>query len=83
MPADLCKSRVDLENVTELMRLCADGVDTKSTVNIPELPEAAVAKVTHCATLRATSLAIHSPRGSPMRHPEDDEGAFQRPHQRG
>merc|ERR1711998_104945 len=42
---ELCKSRVDLENVAELFRLCADGIDTKSTANIPELPEAAVAKV--------------------------------------
>jgi hypothetical protein len=42
---DLCKSRVDLENLTELFRVCADGIDTKSTAKIPELPEAAVAKV--------------------------------------
>jgi hypothetical protein len=42
---EICKSRVDLENLTDLFRHCADGIDTKSTANIPELPEAAVAKV--------------------------------------
>jgi len=42
---DLSKSRIDLENVADLFRVCADGIDAKSTANIPELPEAAVAKV--------------------------------------
>jgi len=42
---DLNKSRIDLENLSDLFRDCADGIDTKSTSSIPELPEAAVAKV--------------------------------------
>jgi len=42
---ELCKSRVDVENMADLFRQCADGIDTKSTANIPELPEAAIAKV--------------------------------------
>jgi len=42
---ELSKSRIDLENLAELFRHAADGIDTKSTANIPELPEAAVAKV--------------------------------------
>jgi len=42
---DLGKSRIDLANLADLFRHCADGIDTKSTANIPELPEAAVAKV--------------------------------------
>ena len=28
-----------------MLRMCSDGIDQKSTAHIPELPEAAVAKV--------------------------------------
>eukprot|EP00658_Telonema_sp_P-2_P061991 TRINITY_DN5064_c0_g1_i9.p1 TRINITY_DN5064_c0_g1~~TRINITY_DN5064_c0_g1_i9.p1 ORF type:complete len:682 (+),score=249.92 TRINITY_DN5064_c0_g1_i9:213-2258(+) len=42
---DLAKTRADSEQIADMLRMCSDGIDQKSTAHIPELPEAAMAKV--------------------------------------
>ena len=42
--AELAKTRADCEQIADMLRMCSDGIDQKSTAHIPELPEAAVAK---------------------------------------